>query len=173
MAKKIPLTRGLFAIVDDADFKWLSRWKWYAQKRPSQKTQAWLACRCVRTSRPKRRKTIIFMHQVIFGRVHGYIPDHVNGDTLDNRRRNLRQATQQQNVWNARHPRGRSGFIGVSYHASRPSACKWRATIAEAGRNIHLGWFAKAPVAARARDVAAVVMRGEFAVLNFPKADYR
>jgi hypothetical protein len=30
--KHIPLTQGQFAIVDDADFEWLSKWKWTAQR---------------------------------------------------------------------------------------------------------------------------------------------
>lgn len=30
--RKIPLTQGKFALVDDADFDWLNQWKWYALK---------------------------------------------------------------------------------------------------------------------------------------------
>jgi hypothetical protein len=89
--------------------------------------------------------------------------DHVNGDPLDNRRENLRPATQSQNMANIG-PR-RSGFKGV--HFEKDSQC-WRAEISSQHKRTRLGRFATAIEAARAYDLAAQVIHGEFAWLNFP-----
>ena len=87
MSKRIPLTQGRFAIVDDTDFEWLNQWKWHARK-----------CRGKVYAARRRRKEegtgseIMLMHREILGTPPGMDSDHINRDTLDNRRSNLSES---------------------------------------------------------------------------------
>lgn len=90
--------------------------------------------------------------------------DHVNGDTLDCRRVNLRLATRSQNAANRhREIRSFSRFRGVS---PNHRGGKWRATITHQGRRMLLGSFDTEEAAAAAYNEAAVRMFGEFAAPN-------
>lgn len=92
--------------------------------------------------------------------------DHINGNSLDNRVENLRVVTHQQNVWNIRKiPKNKSGYRGVSYLSRKR---KWQATICHKGKTVFLGYFDDKESAARAYDLKAISLRGEFAILNFP-----
>lgn len=65
--------------------------------------------------------------------------DHVNGDTLDNRRANLRIVTNAQNAQNmAAHSDARSAYRGVDWFAPHG---KWRARAHIGGRSHHIGYF--------------------------------
>lgn len=160
MAKRIPLSFGHFATVDDEDFERLSRHRWYFDGGYALRT----------ISGTSRR----FMHHDIAGRRAGLQVDHANGDGLDNRRANLRHATHRQNTLNRRPvirrdaSRG-SRFKGVSRDPSENRTTPWRARITVApGRQVLLGRFQTEEGAARAYDRAAIEHHGQFARLNFP-----
>jgi len=113
--RTIPLTQGKVTIVSVRDFKWLSQWKWCAHF--SRCVQSFYAYRAI-TLRPGRRVHVA-MHRLILGLEFGDRKqgDHRNGDTLDNRRLNLRVATQAQNSRNTgvqRH--NTSGYKGVTWN---------------------------------------------------------
>lgn len=58
----------------------------------------------------------VVLHRLLFSDAQEYEIDHINGDKLDNRRRNLRLCTHQQNAFNQKRRRtNTSGYIGVSY----------------------------------------------------------
>jgi hypothetical protein len=87
--------------------------------------------------------------------------DHRNGDSLDNRRANIRLATTAQNCQNVRrNSRNTSGFKGVSWSARHR---KWIAKIKACGRQRFLGLFDRAGDAHAAYCAAAVELHGEFA----------
>jgi hypothetical protein len=89
---------------------------------------------------------------------------------LDCRRRNLRRATKKQNTWNRRiGDKNSTGFKGVCFRSDRGT---YLAYITCDGRRIKLGTFSTAEEAAKRRDVAAIELHGEFAVLNFPLAKF-
>lgn len=104
------------------------------------------------------------LHRLVSPPPEGLIVDHINGDTLDNRKTNLRFVTASQNAMNTRvsasHLKS-SGFKGVSR-----SGDKWSASISFDGQKIGLGRFDSEADAARAYDAAAVVLFGEFARTN-------
>jgi hypothetical protein len=112
-----------------------------------------------------------YLHRLVmemFGHdLTGVTVDHRDRNKLDNRRRNLRVATQGQQTKNVgRRRNNKSGFIGV--HWSK-AAGKWHAQIRIDGRKRHLGSFADPAEAARTYDAAALAgPDAEFRVLNFP-----
>ena len=92
--------------------------------------------------------------------------DHLNHNPLDNRRKNLRLSTDEQNRKNRRkYSNNRSGYKGVSF-SKRES--KWVANLMIQGKYKHLGYFESKEDAAHAYDEAARINYGEFACLNFP-----
>ncbi len=104
------------------------------------------------------------MHQLLLP--DATIADHIDGDGLNNRRSNLRPASEAQNAAHARKGKNNtSGFKGVDQNGGRSS---WRARILVNGKSLYLGRFSTKEEAARAYDAAALVHFGEFAILNFP-----
>lgn len=153
--KTIPLTQGLVAIVDELDYDRLSAYKWHARWHES--TQSHYAQR--QTSRKLGKQHSIQMHREIMCAVPGMQVDHVNCDTLDNRRSNLRFATNAQNVMNSGVRRdNQSGLKGVGKHKSG-----WTARITVSGKTTYLGLFRTPEEAHAAYSSAAKIMHGEFA----------
>lgn len=106
---------------------------------------------------------LVLLHKLIVGYP---IVDHINQDKLDNRKCNLRSATNSQNQWNQSKPKNNtSGYKGVYWDKQRQ---KWRAQIKINGRRRFLGYFDDILDAARSYDKAALELFGDFAVLNFP-----
>ncbi len=112
------------------------------------------------------------MHRLIMNAPKGMLVDHINRNGLDNRKANLRIVTHTQNMWNngQRVERYSSKYRGVSWHKRQR---RWMAVISVNGRARTLGYYRDEKEAARAFDRAAKELRGEFAVLNFPKESSR
>lgn len=156
--KTIDLTQGQKALVDDEDFEWLSQWKWSAAKQGSDK---WRAMRTVKNG---SRQRVIRMHRLIMNAKTGQTVDHINGNPLDNRRANLRFATQQQQMINRRGWVSRpktSRYKGVYW---QKDINRWRSRF----REKYLGTFTNEEDAARAYDAEAHKF-SPFARLNFPE----
>ncbi len=142
----------------------LSMGKWHAGKGGSGLVYAMRAAPMVNRVRGK----VILMHREVFGPANGLVVDHINGNTLDNRRANLRACTVMQNGQNQRTQHRSSKpvpYKGVGWH---PRSNMFRAYIVVAKKQISLGYFHDAEKGARAYDAAAKHYFGEFARLNFP-----
>lgn len=158
--KTILLTKGKEAMVDDEDYEWLSKFKWYVmigKSRSGRKNEGYAARR--------RGRKIIYMHKEILRIGPGIQGDHINRDSLDNRRQNLRVASQQQNSQNRHRINTASQFTGVQrVDRSR----KWGARICPIkGKTTFLGIFETETEAAIAYDLAAIKHYREFAKQNF------
>jgi AP2 domain/HNH endonuclease len=160
-SRYIPLTQGKFALVDLADYEWLNQWNWFAKPQPFPQT-GWYAAR----NTGKRGARTIRMHQLIMGNVGGIDVDHIDGDGFNNRRKNLRLATRQQNGSNRKLGKNNtSGIKGVVWYAKTG---KWRAKIGINRRTIHIGFFSSKELAAKAYDDAAMKHFGAYARPNKP-----
>lgn len=108
-----------------------------------------------------------YLHRLILGAKPGQIVDHINGDTLDNRRCNLRFVSSRQNSTNAR-PKNQAGraapFRGVSFCKQTK---RWRASITDGCRYQQLGRFNSQAEAAFIYDMASLRLHGEFGRRNF------
>jgi hypothetical protein len=150
-----------FTIVDPADFYRLNSFYWLT----CGKNDNLYAARLIRT--PTGRLNTILMHKEILNAPPGLLVDHINTDSLDNRRANLRLATHSQNSCNSRRDKSNtySRFRGVSFSKRKG---KWFAAIRVNGKKCWLGYFANEEDAAKAYDNAARMYHKEFAFLNFP-----
>jgi len=162
--KRIPLTRGKYAIIDDENFEELSKYKWFVVAGHS----GYRAGR--RTPRDTNGKqTTIYMHRAIMGLSRGDPKevDHINHNTLDNRRQNMRVCTRKQNRWNEKARRGcTSKYKGICKPKGRN---KWEVRIRAHGCQMIVGYFYSEIEAANCYDEAAKKHFGEFAFLNFPE----
>lgn len=110
-----------------------------------------------------------YLHRFLLSAPDGVEVDHKNGDGLDNRRDNLRQAAHQQNLFNQQLSRANtSGFKGVS-RSKNPDV--WAARIKHNGVSISLGFFSSRETAAYAYDLAALDLFGSFARFNLLRLD--
>lgn len=152
---KIPLTQGLEAIIDEEDAERILPHRWHASK----KRNTFYACRKVG---PAGAQVTIYMHRFLLGvSEKNVLIDHKNGNGLDNRRENLRVATNAQNQRNRTARKdSKSGVKGV--YASRSKKLPWRAEITVDGKNIHLGNFSTIEEATEARATASFQYHGDY-----------
>lgn len=152
--KKIPLTQGKFAIVDDEDYRILSGYKWHVRER----SNTFYARRFV------RKGVAVEMHREIMDFPKCLEVDHRDGNGLNNLRANLRVATHSENMRNSCISKNnKTGFKGVSF-AKREQ--KYRAVIYVESRMIHLGYFPAPEEAYAAYCAGATSHHGEFARLK-------
>jgi len=155
-ARRIPLTRGKFALVDSADYYRLAKFQWYANGTTQNKFYA------IRNHGRKGLK----MHRVIMNAPDHLSVDHIDHNGLNNCKSNLRLCTHAQNSCNIGCYKGTvSKYKGVCWYKNIK---KWSAAIKCDGKQYYLGTFASEIDAARAYDKKAAELHGEFACLNFP-----
>lgn len=152
--KKIKLTQGKYALVDDVDFDNLNSHKWYFNSTG-------YACR---DKREGGKRKCYLMHREIMGANKGMDVDHINHNTIDNRRSNLRNVSRSQNNMN-RIPKknGSSKYKGLCWDKSKS---KWMVNIKYDGIDRFLGYFESEVEAANKYNSVAKDKFGEFAYLN-------
>jgi len=151
-----------YAKVDPADYKRLRGYEWFSKKG----TRNFYAVRRARGPKGSKLATI-YMHRELIDVADGLLIDHVNQDSMDNRRANLRGATRAQNIRNRKKFSNSSSskYKGIY---RRKKTRKWEVHIMFEKKRIHLGIFCDEIEAAKAYDLAARKYHGEFASLNFP-----
>lgn len=168
MSREIQLSRGMITIVDDEDFERFGHLKWSvcaSDKRALRRSYY-----AVRTDHKVKPAAHYRLHREIMNAPAGMFVDHIDGDSLNNTRANLRVCTPRENARNRNpHPLGNGlrGFIRLP--AYRSGGERYRALITLDGKTYNLGVFPSQIDAARAYDAKAVELHGEFATLNFPE----
>ena len=136
-------------MVDDEDFDRLSKISWTVRVKHLE-------------SKNGRTKTI-YMPRLIMNAPKGMQVDHINGNTLDNRKSNLRICTGSQNIRNRGPKPGK--YKGVYLRKDRIKK-RWRARIEIDKKRIELGHFTTAEEAAIVYNKAAEKYHKEFAYIN-------
>lgn len=152
--KKIKLRIGKFAFVDNEDFEELNKYKWHVRKGR-------YTYYAVRTVPVKGRLVSYIMHREIIKTPKGMLTDHIDGNGLNNQRKNLRIATRTENQRNRTLQKNNtSGICGVSWDKHYQ---KWNATIKVNRRTIPLGRFKNKKEAQKVRIIATKKYFKEFA----------
>ncbi len=157
-------SRGLEVLVDVDDYEWLSQFHWILS---GGKAGAGGQYPSAYIRRDKGSYTFKYMHRMVIGALKGQFVDHINGNTLDNRKENLRLCTRSQNGANrGKTQKNKTRYKGVSYqpHKSKPSP--WVSKIMHNKKAIHLGSYSSQTEAAIAYNVKAKELFGEFAHAN-------
>lgn len=150
---KIYIKNDLCFQIDKEDFEKIKKHKWHGNKTGE---KIYIRSNC--------RK--LYLHRVIMGAKKGMVVDHINGDTLDNRKKNLRNCSHKKNIYNqvAQKRNKTSIYKGVCF-AKRER--KWRSYISKDGKQYHLGFYKNEKDAANAYDEKAKKLFKGFACLNF------
>lgn len=160
--RTINLTQGKSTVVDASEYEDLIQFNWFANEAHG----VWYAVRQVRVTDKKGcRQRKEWMHRRILGLPlevsDKKLGDHINGDTLDNRKSNLRVLDKRGNTLNRKTQKNNtSGMRGVCWH-KRVGA--WQVRVANRGSRLHLGYFSNLENAIQAYKEAAVVYHGKLA----------
>ena len=156
--KKIYLTRGHIALVDDEDYEYINSFHWGIKAS----LNTFYANRYIRID---NKRTVTYMHHILIPSSKRLHVDHKDGNGLNNQKSNLRICTTQENLRNMKKVApATSKFKGVHLHRQTN---KWRAVIKWEGKPKHLGLYLNEEDAAKAYDKAAEELFGKFCRLNF------
>lgn len=164
-SKEIRLTKGMKTIVDEKDYDFLNQWKWYFALPRRNKTGYAQRIEWIKDSKGKNTGKCkgIRLHRLLMNPPMGMQVDHINGNSLDNRRSNLRICTVAENIVNRSHPKNnKSGYKGVHQDYTG----KWEASIGYDHKRFYLGLFVDKKDAARAYNKRAKKLFGKYAKLN-------
>ena len=155
--KRVPLTQGEFAMVDDEDFDLVMRHKWQVKRSPKSDRKYAMATVVV-----NGKQTTIMMHRLI---LDYYAPlfDHHDGDGLNNQKSNLRKASNVENGRNRKLQKHSSRFKGVHWNKQTN---RWTASIRINKILKHLGYFDSEVDAAIAYDAESEAHFGQFSKNN-------
>jgi hypothetical protein len=154
------LTQRQVTVIDPEDFDLAAQYSWHAKW--DSRVRGFYAY----TTAPGGR-TSFPLHALLTG---FKLTDHVNHDTLDNRRINLRAVTSSQSNANRRANRSSHWpYKGVR----KLSSGRWMAFITIDSRERSLGTYDSAEQAAEVRDTATRKYHGEYGTYNTPRTGER
>lgn len=152
----IPLTRGLFCIVEVEDAARLCQWNWFATSSGRGRTRKFYACRWIVVD---GRRRLIKMHRDVIG-CTARTCDHANGNSQDNRSHNLRGASHAQNRYNSIcGSNSKSGIKGISQLKSG----RWHVRLRVARVIVYLGTYDALEEAKTAYATGIAKYAGKFA----------
>ena len=157
--KRIKLTKGKYALVDDCDFEYLNQFKWCVNK--SYTSDVYYV---VRSKKIDGKWKQVRMHRLIMNAPKGMEVDHKDGDALNNQRCNLRVCTLTQNHLNRPSIKNCSSkYKGVSWLNMQQ---KWRVRISVNGKQRDIGCFNTELEAGIIANITIRRYHGEFARTN-------
>jgi len=152
---KLSNNKGI-VLVDDEDYDMLSQYKWHLHDKKNK-----YAISDIKINGKSKRKK---MHRLIMGEPQGFEIDHIDRNTLNNQKNNLRIVTHSQNQMNKiKQKNNTSGYKGVSWHKHIK---KWQGQIGFNKKNYSLGYFENEDDAARAYNQKAKELFKEYVCLN-------
>lgn len=158
--KYIPLTQGYKTKVSIEDYDEVKKHSWHTL---TTKTGF------ITAGTTDNNHRIILLSRFIMKPPKGMVVDHINHDTLDNRRENLRVCTHQENHFNTKLSKNSTGYKGVRAINQLIKGRKYTYYYAQIQHNekrLHLGSFKNPEDAAKAYDKKALELFGEFALTN-------
>ncbi len=163
-AIRIPLNHRKYALIDAEDASRVAPYRWYA----SYDGDRWVAARGERIGHGAGTSVrTVYMHRAILDAPPELGVTFLNGDTLDNRKENLRMSTPAERGAKRRRNRNNtSGYRGVSFDTH---SGLWRAVVRHSGVYVSAGYFRTPEEAARAYDAKASELFGAFAYRNLPR----
>jgi len=146
-------------LIDKEDLDILEESKWHISFKDKNKTKGYVQ---------RNHSEEVYLHRLLLNCPKGKTVDHINGNSFDNRKRNLRICTANENHMNRSKRRGKtsSNFIGVYYNKQNKN---YRAQLKVGEKRIEVGSFKTAEEAAKARDEMAKKYFGEFAHTNYKR----
>lgn len=150
---------GLTTTIDEEDWEKIKDYKWYSKLIPRYRGKYHAMAGA---TNEYGRPTTVSLHRIIMDAPKGKQVDHINGDSLDNRKENLRICTPSQNRANQRAPsRNKHGYMGVAKIG--PS---YYGRVTCRGKTHNMGPYETAKEAARAYDRKKLEKFGAFAKTN-------
>ena len=156
------------AIIDIEDYDKLEGRTWYRAGAKAQYVVAGKSYKCEETG--ERKYEALYLHRVIMDAPANLTVDHINTDTFDCRKSNLRLATTQENCWNrSSKANGLSKYKGL---CTSTEGRTWQARITKDNITTILGSYPSERQAAVAYDKAAIYLFKDFARCNFERKLY-
>ena len=151
--KKLRLTNGKYTLIDSEVHKSISAFSWNCSRNG-------YACRAAKIG---NKWTRVYMHRELARTPKGMSTDHINGNRLDNRKKNLRVCTHSENCKNrGNRIDNKTGYKGVFPYGNG----RFRVKIKLDGKMLHVGLYDTADQAARAYNRKAKELFGKYARLN-------
>lgn len=150
---RVQLANGHVAIIDSDAIGLVAPYRWHSSS--AKRKHRYAMCRVMRDGKAAN----VFMHRLVIDAPPFVQVDHINCDTLDNRRINLRLCSHAENVRNSiRVGANREGYKGVWRHGRG-----YYASIQRGTDKVRIGPFSSPQLAAAAYAGAATILFGEFA----------
>ena len=162
-------TKGFF-IIDLEDVPLLENRSWYMSGNKCKYPAAGLCKVVPGHGKYGRKYSILYLHRHLMSTPKNLECDHINGNTFDCRKVNLRNCTKKENCLNKKKTTKEATSIYKGVIKYRDG--RWDANISTNGKARFLGRFESEKAAARAYDIASIKYHGEFGSLNFPRSDY-
>ena len=144
-------------LIDDEDYAIIKEWDVFS---PVENGNGGIYLRLTKNFDFYKIQT--YFHRYILNCPTNMFVDHINGNTLDNTKNNLRIVSSVENRWNTKKLKNKSSiYIGVIW-------CKYKKRWKAKCNNVYLGLFDNEKLAAFAYDTYCRNYRGEYSKLNFP-----